>query len=146
MRKLYLAGALALAAPLCAPNDADAGWRSRTRAVSVTRTTSTADGATAAQAKADTQAATGRMAHVGPLPTGTVEGVGFSTSSPQAALDACCYSRSGLPLISQAVARGRNGWYAVRSFAAGTTKAVVTAPFAIVRGVRETCSGPNCAK
>lgn len=73
---------------------------------------------TAAHAKSQHQAQTGRMAHVGSVPPGHFEGVGFSTISPQDALDRCCYSRSGMPIVDQAVVRGVNGWYATRIYAA----------------------------
>lgn len=141
-KRILLAGVLALAVTA----DANAGWRSRTRTVAV----ATASGPTTVEQKAQAQAASGRMAHLGSPPVDVLEGVGYSSSSPQAALDACCYSRSGLPLLSQAVARGRNGWYAVRHFAATSTRAVVSAPVAVLRTLTgrggQTCSGPNCSK
>ena len=60
-------------------------------------------------------AATGRMDHYG-NPTRTYEGVGFSTSSAQDALDRCCYSRSGMVVVDSSVARGAGGWYAIKRY------------------------------
>jgi hypothetical protein len=65
-----------------------------------------------AQWKAERQAAEGRMRHVGGgFGGGCAEGVGFSTSSPDRAIRACCYWGK-LPVQEIGVARGRNGWYA----------------------------------
>jgi hypothetical protein len=65
-----------------------------------------------AQWKAERQAASGRMYHVGGgFGGGNYEGVGFSTSSPDAAIRACCYW-GRRPVMEIGVARGRNGWYA----------------------------------
>jgi hypothetical protein len=65
-----------------------------------------------AQWKAERQAASGRLYHVGGgFNGGCAEGVGFSTSSPDAAIRACCYW-GRKPVQEIGVARGRNGWYA----------------------------------
>jgi hypothetical protein len=66
--------------------------------------------------KTDAQATTGVMQHVGQVPAGLYEGVGFSTLSPQHALDNCCHSRR--PRVAQSVRYGFNrlfgrwGWFA----------------------------------
>ena len=72
-----------------------------------------------AQQKANTAAAMMNKGHVGgSLGPATHEGVGFSSSSPQQAIDAACYSGSsisargpGRPRLATAVARGPDGWY-----------------------------------
>lgn len=69
-------------------------------------------GAGLAQRKAEQQASEGRCRHVGGgFGNGRYEGVGFSTSSPDAAVRACCYWGQR-QAIDVGVARGRNGWYA----------------------------------
>jgi len=73
-------------------------------------------GSFGAMAKSLQQASQGRMAHVGVLQAGTYEGVGFSSSSPEQALAACCYSNSGLRVIDQAVVPGPGGWYATKIY------------------------------
>ena len=73
-----------------------------------------------AQQKANLAASTMNKGHVGgSLGPATHEGVGFSTESPQQAIDAACYSGSpisargpGRPRLGTATARGRDGWYA----------------------------------
>lgn len=62
-----------------------------------------------AQQSAEASAAHGRMAHRGG--SYRYEGVGFSTSSAQAAIRNCCYYGRRIP-IEIGVARGANGWYA----------------------------------
>ena len=65
-----------------------------------------------AQWKAERQAADGVLRHVGGgFGGGRAEGVGFSTSSSQAAIQACCYW-GRRPVLEIGVARGRRGWYA----------------------------------
>lgn len=65
-----------------------------------------------AQWKAERQAASARCYHVGGgFGGGRYEGVGFSTSSPDAAIQACCYW-GRRPVREIGVARGRRGWYA----------------------------------
>lgn len=65
-----------------------------------------------AQSKAERQAAMGRCCHVGGgFGGGRAEGVGFSTSSPDAAIQACCYWGKR-PVREVGVARGRRGWHA----------------------------------
>ncbi len=65
-----------------------------------------------AQSKAERQASSNRLYHVGGgFGGGCAEGVGFSTSSPDRAIRACCYWGK-LPVQEIGVARGRNGWYA----------------------------------
>lgn len=65
-----------------------------------------------AQWKAERQAAEGRCRHVGGgFGGGRYEGVGFSTSSPDAAIRACCYWGKR-QVLEIGVARGRSGWFA----------------------------------
>ena len=65
-----------------------------------------------AQTKANLQAAQGRMRHVGgSFGAGRFEGVGFSTVSADAAIQACCYWGQRTP-VDIGVARGASGWYA----------------------------------
>ena len=62
-----------------------------------------------AQWKAERQASSNRLYHVGGgFGGGCAEGVGFSTSSPDRAIRACCYWGK-LPVQEIGVARGRNG-------------------------------------
>jgi hypothetical protein len=68
-----------------------------------------------AQGVAERMAADGACRHYG-NPTGGYEGVGMG-STPEAALGNCCYSRSGMRVVDQGVACGRNGrWYACRRY------------------------------
>ena len=69
-----------------------------------------------ASAKANRKAELGVKGHIGGGFGGcTAEGVGFSTSSAQAALNNCCFTgvRS---LAASSVVRGADGWYAVKLF------------------------------
>lgn len=73
---------------------------------------------TSASVKTATQVAQGTMQHVAGAfaPGARYEGVGFSSSSPEAALRACCYSNR--PIVDQSVQYGYNrrlrtwGWFA----------------------------------
>jgi hypothetical protein len=82
----------------------------------VPRMTSTyTSGNATAQGVAEMMASRGSCQHFG-NPTGGYEGVGMS-SSPEGALGNCCYSRSGMRVVDQGVARGRNGrWYACKRY------------------------------
>ena len=65
-----------------------------------------------AQHKANVQASEGRMRHLGgSFGAGRYEGVGFSTVSAEAAIQACCYYGQKTP-VDIGVARGQNGWFA----------------------------------
>ncbi|MDX1925217.1 MAG: hypothetical protein SFV81_01785 [Pirellulaceae bacterium] len=65
-----------------------------------------------AKQKAQQQASEGRMRHVGgSMGSGRYEGVGFSTTSADAAIRQCCYWGQRSP-TGIGVARGANGWYA----------------------------------
>lgn len=69
-------------------------------------------GGSIAQNKSNTQAAQGRMRHVGgSMGSGHYEGVGFSSRSADEAIRNCCYWGQKTP-IDIATARGANGWYA----------------------------------
>jgi hypothetical protein len=69
-----------------------------------------------AQQQADENARTGRMAHCRVL-NGRREGVGFSSSSAQQAVESCCFYREAqrgrYRIVEQGVARGPRGWFAV---------------------------------
>ena len=65
-----------------------------------------------AQWKAERQAASGRCYHVGGgLGGGRAEGVGYSPTSAEAAIRACCYY-GRRPVREIGVAQGHRGWYA----------------------------------
>jgi len=66
---------------------------------------------TSAQQDADEMARSGVLRHCG-RNGGRREGIGFSTSSPDAALRNCCfYGR--YRIVEKGVARGPRGWFAV---------------------------------
>ena len=69
-----------------------------------------------AQQQADENARTGRMAHCRVL-NGRREGIGFSSSSAQQAVESCCFYRDAqrgrYRIVEQGVARGPRGWFAV---------------------------------
>lgn len=85
----------------------------------VTNTTTVAVGGTGpvreglAQMKANIQARAGKCFHPGGGfgQHARYEGVGFSSVSPQAAINACCYANSKQP-VEVGVARGPRGWHA----------------------------------
>lgn len=67
-----------------------------------------------AQGVAEMMASRGVMQHFGG--NSGYEGVGMG-SSPQEALNNCCYSNSGMAVVDQGVACGRNGrWYACKRY------------------------------
>jgi hypothetical protein len=66
---------------------------------------------TSAQQDADEMARSGVMRHCG-RNGGRREGIGFSTSSPDAALRNCCYYGK-YRIVEKGVARGPRGWFAV---------------------------------
>ncbi len=69
-----------------------------------------------AQQQADENARTGRMAHCRVL-NGKREGVGYSSSSAQQAIESCCFYRDAqrgrYRIVEKGVARGPRGWFAV---------------------------------
>lgn len=105
---------LALAV-LCLVGTAHGADRFRQRSRSTTTTVCSGGVCTTtAHEDATTMARTGRLGHSGGA--GGREGVGFSTTSPEDALNRCCYSGQ-YPVAEQSVVRGKNGWYAVRRYA-----------------------------
>lgn len=67
-----------------------------------------------AQGVAEMMASRGVMQHFGG--NSGYEGVG-SGSTPEQALGNCCYSNSGMTVVDQGVACGRNGrWYACKRY------------------------------
>lgn len=67
-----------------------------------------------AQGVAEMMASRGVMQHFGG--NSGYEGVGMG-STPEQALANCCYSRSGMAVVDQGVACGRNGkWYACKRY------------------------------
>ena len=99
MRALILAAALS-----CLPGFVNA------EEIVVTTTVSTA------QQDADQMARTGILRHCGRA-GGRREGIGFSTSSPEAACKACCYS-GRYKVVERGVAYShvRRGWFAVQRY------------------------------
>lgn len=69
-----------------------------------------------AQQQAEENARTGRLTHCRVL-NGRREGIGFSSSSPQQAIESCCFYRDAqrgrCRIVEQGVARGPRGWFAV---------------------------------
>ena len=69
-----------------------------------------------AQEQAEENARTGRMAHCRVL-NGRREGIGFSSSSADAAIRSCCFfaeaQRGRYRIVERGVARGPRGWFAV---------------------------------
>jgi hypothetical protein len=69
-----------------------------------------------AQQQAEENARTGRMAHCRFL-NGKREGVGYSSSSAQRAIESSCFwrdaQRGRYRIVEQGVARGPRGWFAV---------------------------------
>jgi len=69
-----------------------------------------------AQQDAETMARTGVLRHCGTA-GGRREGIGYSSSSPEAAERACCFyndaMRGRYRIVERGVARGPRGWYAV---------------------------------
>lgn len=68
-----------------------------------------------AQSDAETMARTGILRHCG-RNGGRREGIGFSSSSPDAAMRNCCYY-GRYRIVERGVARGPRGWYAVLRYA-----------------------------
>jgi hypothetical protein len=66
---------------------------------------------TSAQQDAETMARTGVLRHCGTA-GGRREGIGFSSSSPDAAIRNCCYY-GRYRIVEKGVARGPRGWFAV---------------------------------
>lgn len=67
-----------------------------------------------AQGVAEMQARSGVCRHFGG--NSGYEGCGMG-STPEAALNNCCYSRSGMAVVDQGVAQGSNGmWYACKRY------------------------------
>lgn len=69
-----------------------------------------------AQQAAEDMARTGVLRHCGRA-GGRREGIGFSSSSPDAAIRSCCYYQDALRgryrIVEKGVARGPRGWFAV---------------------------------
>ena len=69
-----------------------------------------------AQEAADDMARTGVLRHCGRA-GGRREGIGFSSSSADAAVRSCCYYQDALRgryrIVERGVARGPRGWFAV---------------------------------
>jgi hypothetical protein len=55
------------------------------------------------------------------------EGVGMSSVSAEDALARCCFSRSGMAVVDQGVARGTDGnWYACKRYRGAVSAALVS--------------------
>jgi hypothetical protein len=78
--------------------------------------TFTATTVVTAQQQAEENARTGRLTHCRAL-NGRREGIGFSSSSPDAAYKSCCYYQDAMRgryrIVERGVARGPRGWFAV---------------------------------
>ena len=89
-----------------------AGFRRR----STTTSTTVCQGgscSTTAETHATEIARTGILRHAASAHRREV--LGFSSSSPQDALDRCCFSGQ-YPEVEASVVRGRGGWYAVKRY------------------------------
>lgn len=76
--------------------------------------TYTSLGNSTAQGVAEMMASSGQCRHFGG--NAGYEGVGTG-STPEQALNNCCYSRSGMRVVDQGVACGRNGrWFACKRY------------------------------
>jgi len=120
---------LVLAFVLCAVSaEAAPRWRKSNNTYSTPTTTSTmprvesytssmpttAGHIGSAQGVAELMASRGVMGHFGG--NSGYEGVGMG-STPEDALGRCCYSNSGMAVVDQGVACGRNGkWYACKRY------------------------------
>jgi len=67
-----------------------------------------------AQGVANIMARDGRLQHMGGH-GGYYEGIGTG-ATPDQALNNCCYSRSGRPVVDQGVAYGRGRWWACKRY------------------------------
>ncbi len=110
---------LAMAALMVAVcvSSADA-WprRSRTSRTSSPATVYAGGPQAVAEAKAARSAAQRIKGHLGGGFGGAnAEGVGFSTYSAQHALNSCCFTGQR-PVAGSSVARGSDGWYAVKIY------------------------------
>ena len=112
MRPVFFSLCLLAAAGWCDSASAVDRVRGRSRSTS---TTTCVNGVctTTAQEDASVMARTGRFAHSGR--SNVREGIGFSTSSPEDALNRCCFS-GRYPVAEESVVRGPGGWYAVRRY------------------------------
>ncbi|WP_353208307.1 hypothetical protein [Sphingorhabdus sp.] len=68
-----------------------------------------------AQGVAELMARSGSCQHFGG--NRGYEGVGMSSAGPDAALNSCCYSRSGMRVVDQGVAHRNGRWYACKRYA-----------------------------
>ncbi len=101
---------------VCVSN-ADA-WPRRSRSNRSSGTTAIFTGGpqAVAEAKAARSAAQRVKGHLGGgFGGGNAEGVGFSTSSAQHALNSCCFTGQRR-VAGSAVVRGSDGWYAVKIY------------------------------
>lgn len=98
-------------------SNADA-WprRSASRRTTTTKTVFSGGPQAVAEAKAQRSAASRIKGHLGGgFGGGNAEGVGFSTSSAQHALNICCFTGQR-PVAGSSVVRGSDGWYAVKIY------------------------------
>lgn len=72
--------------------------------------------APSAQAHAERIASSGQLQHCSRR-DGTLEGIGYSTVSAQAAIESCCFYKDAMRgryrIVERGVARGPRGWFAV---------------------------------
>ena len=101
---------------LCASISDARTWRSARRAPNNTRTVWSGGPQAVADAKAQRAASLRIKGHLGGgFGGGKAEGVGFSTTSAQHALNICCFTGQR-PVAGSAVVRGADGWYAVKIY------------------------------
>ena len=74
------------------------------------------DAFTSAQTHAERIASSGQLQHCSRR-DGTLEGIGFSTVSAEAAIQSCCFYRDAMRgryrIVERGVSRGPRGWFAV---------------------------------
>ena len=72
-----------------------------------------------AQSHAERIATSGQLQHCSRR-DGTLEGIGYSTVSAEAAIQSCCFYKDAMRgryrIVERGVARGPRGWYAVLRF------------------------------
>jgi HK97 family phage prohead protease len=111
-RAARIIGAVLLMLAVC--SDAYAIGRRRGRSQGSYSSAPAGGDTSTAQGVAEIQARLGRVGHFGG--NSGYEGCG-SGPTPEAALRNCCYSNSGMAVVDQGTAQGRNGqWYACKRF------------------------------
>lgn len=115
MRKFFV-GVLTAAAVLSACGDAEArGLFRRSRSGSSYHSVPAGCDNSTCRGVVEIMCKTLRMGHYGG--NRGYEGVAMGYSGPEAALNNCCYSNSGMKVVDSAVAQAKNGaWYACKRY------------------------------